>query len=326
MSDTLMIGIYENTKIPLKDITFGSTQVSPDSRTPYSDATQCKKHTDHVKRPMNAFMVWSQMRRRAITEYAPDLHNAEISKKLGAIWKTFSDAERQPFVEEAEKLRLFHLQEYPDYKYRPRKKNSENPEVKKVAQAKSKVSKQASRLKKSEGKTKRLVISNSGNLSRLTSLDSCTSSEGRMSSPVANMQPGEPHSQGIYSGEECSVFGDTPESSPCNNNSMHLDYYHQSPNQCSPIDSSLYSYPQAPGHLTPLATSAGPFDSTAQTMVSPTAEDLLNMDDLLYCPNMDIDSVIDDLELADYTQGTTSYNPLHFSDLDYNIVPSDVYY
>ena len=101
---------------------FGSLLVNPESRTPYTDATQCRKLTKHVKRPMNAFMVWSQIERRKIAELQPDIHNADISKYLGRQWRQLTDADRQPFIEEAERLRLLHLQEYPDYKYQPRKK------------------------------------------------------------------------------------------------------------------------------------------------------------------------------------------------------------
>ena len=112
-----------NEEINKDGVKFGSMKIDPKSRTPYSDATQCKKSiTNHVKRPMNAFMVWSQIERRRISEVAPDVHNAEISKRLGARWKMLDKEARKPFVDEAERLRLLHLQEYPDYKYRPRKK------------------------------------------------------------------------------------------------------------------------------------------------------------------------------------------------------------
>lgn len=98
-------------------------QIDPSSKTPYSDATQTRKHKkNHVKRPMNAFMRWSQLERRKIIELNPDAHNAEISKNLGKKWRTLTDEERQPFVDEAERLRQLHLKEYPDYKYKPKKK------------------------------------------------------------------------------------------------------------------------------------------------------------------------------------------------------------
>lgn len=106
----------------LANSVFGSQLVDPGSHTPYTDATNCKKSSNHVKRPMNAFMVWSQIERRKISEIQPDMHNAEISKRLGRQWKLLNEVDRKPFVDEAERLRLLHMQEYPDYKYRPRKK------------------------------------------------------------------------------------------------------------------------------------------------------------------------------------------------------------
>lgn len=86
-----------------------------------------KERKDHIKRPMNAFMVWAQLERRKMTLEYPDMHNAEISRRLGKLWRILADGEKKPYVEESERLRVLHMKQYPDYKYRPRKRGTKKP-------------------------------------------------------------------------------------------------------------------------------------------------------------------------------------------------------
>ncbi|NXM69307.1 SOX30 factor, partial [Serilophus lunatus] len=105
-------------KIETKNIPL--TVLPSDSGIP--DTPFSKTKSGRVKRPMNAFMVWARIHRAALAKANPRANNAEISVQLGLEWSKLTEEQKQPYYDEANKIKLKHREEFPGWVYQPNKK------------------------------------------------------------------------------------------------------------------------------------------------------------------------------------------------------------
>ena len=86
------------------------------------NSPQVTSSQKHIKRPLNSFMLWAQKQRQRIAMNNPQMPNSEISKKLGAEWRNLSESDKDPFIEEAKKLKRQHEIDHPNYRFVQRRK------------------------------------------------------------------------------------------------------------------------------------------------------------------------------------------------------------
>ncbi|TRY86444.1 hypothetical protein DNTS_018463 [Danionella cerebrum] len=109
-------------RTPQYPVTAPSSPVSVGSESSCSSPEAKAAVETRVRRPLNAFIIWTKEERRRLAQLNPDLENTDLSKILGKTWKAMSLAEKRPYMQEAERLRIQHTIDYPDYKYRPRRR------------------------------------------------------------------------------------------------------------------------------------------------------------------------------------------------------------
>uniref|UniRef100_A0A8C4DEA0 HMG box domain-containing protein n=1 Tax=Dicentrarchus labrax TaxID=13489 RepID=A0A8C4DEA0_DICLA len=94
--------------------TTASKLISPQTSPP--DLMQMQSGRDkngYIKRPMNAFMVWSHIHRCALRKACPGASMTDTSVQLGCEWSKLSKEQKRPYYEVAHKLKCMHTQQFP---------------------------------------------------------------------------------------------------------------------------------------------------------------------------------------------------------------------
>ncbi|XP_029654541.1 transcription factor SOX-10-like [Octopus sinensis] len=85
----------------------------------------------HIKRPKNAFFIWSTEARKHFSAKYTNYRNHEISKLLGQFWNEMNEENKRPYFDKAREERILHLKTYPDYTYCPIRKRKSKKSFKK---------------------------------------------------------------------------------------------------------------------------------------------------------------------------------------------------
>ncbi|XP_043936737.1 protein capicua homolog [Protopterus annectens] len=81
---------------------------------------------DHIRRPMNAFMIFSKRHRALVHQRHPNQDNRTVSKILGEWWYALGPKEKQKYHDLAFQVKEAHFKAHPDWKWcnKDRKKSS----------------------------------------------------------------------------------------------------------------------------------------------------------------------------------------------------------
>ncbi|KAM8793667.1 protein capicua homolog [Eudromia elegans] len=92
----------------------------PKERDPAPDKggrSPSKRDKEHIRRPMNAFMIFSKRHRALVHQRHPNQDNRTVSKILGEWWYALGAREKQQYHELAFQVKEAHFRAHPDWKW-----------------------------------------------------------------------------------------------------------------------------------------------------------------------------------------------------------------
>lgn len=91
-----------------------------------SPASTTEKKGSRIRRPMNAFMIFSKRHRQIVHQMHPNQDNRTVSKILGEWWYSLKPEEKQKYNELASEVKEAHFKAHPEWKWcnKDRRKSS----------------------------------------------------------------------------------------------------------------------------------------------------------------------------------------------------------
>ncbi|GAA6094471.1 transcription factor SOX-30-like isoform X1 [Tachysurus ichikawai] len=99
--------------------------LNPPETADYNTAN-CRDRTGFIKRPMNAFLVWSKIHWPIVTKANPNASSAQISMQLEIEWNKLSEEQKAPYYAESQGLKWNPRHQFPDWVYNPAKRKRFN--------------------------------------------------------------------------------------------------------------------------------------------------------------------------------------------------------
>uniref|UniRef100_A0AC35UDG3 HMG box domain-containing protein n=1 Tax=Rhabditophanes sp. KR3021 TaxID=114890 RepID=A0AC35UDG3_9BILA len=85
------------------------------------------EHQQFIKRPLNAYMIFTRIERKKIMAQDPKKKMFEVSREMGERWKALNEGQKKPFFDLAKKHKELHqtyLKQNPEIAYHPQRKKT----------------------------------------------------------------------------------------------------------------------------------------------------------------------------------------------------------